>query len=643
MKYNQNNKPLVCMQTTSSCYKGTRKMQVKGILWHSTGANNPNIKRYVQPSDNDPNRNELLRIIGTNSNKNDWNHKEVEAGLNAWIGKLADSTVAAVQTMPWNYRPWGCYKGNLGSCNNGWIQFEICEDSLSDANYFNKVYQEACELTAYLCTLYNLDPYGVTTCDRANNVPIILCHQDSYKLGLGSNHGDIYHWFNRYGKDMNDVRKDVAALINKPQIQPTPSPTATKPLLRKGSSGTEVKQLQENLNKLGYNCGKADGVFGNNTELAVRNFQKDNGLTADGIVGNATYTAIDKALSTPIITEKKYSVLRKGSSGAEVKDLQNKLIQVGYYLGTYGADGSYGDATVTAVRKFQKDNNLSVDGEAGQNTRSTLDKKIPLVKQENQEIVKHLSAINTNDFSVQPIVNWAENERNYTEKESLSYLNDKTKNAGNDNYTKYAQEIDALESYVTKVQGQPWCSTFVTDGFINTYGVEKGLNMLCQPRTNSYAACCEDAANYYKKAGRWHTIPQVGDQVFFKTSKYQYAHTGIVVEVTSNEVTTIEGNTSSEPGVVYNGGAVTKKHYPINYANFKGFGRPKYEQKKEFTPYVVRVKVTSLNVRSGPGTNYSIVQTLNGGAYTIVKEENGFGLLKSGIGWIMLEYTEKVK
>ena len=125
MKYNQNNKPLVCMQTTSSCYKGTRKMQVKGILWHSTGANNPNIKRYVQPSDNDSNRNELLRIIGTNGNKNDWNHVEVEAGLNAWIGKLADGTVAAVQTMPWDYRPWGCGSSNLGSCNNGWIQFEI--------------------------------------------------------------------------------------------------------------------------------------------------------------------------------------------------------------------------------------------------------------------------------------------------------------------------------------------------------------------------------------------------------------------------------------------------------------------------------------------------------------------------------------
>lgn len=71
-------------------------MQIKGILWHSTGANNPNIKRYVQPSDNDVNRAKLLEIIGTNGNKNDWNHIERQAGLNAWVGKLADGTVGCV-------------------------------------------------------------------------------------------------------------------------------------------------------------------------------------------------------------------------------------------------------------------------------------------------------------------------------------------------------------------------------------------------------------------------------------------------------------------------------------------------------------------------------------------------------------------
>ena len=56
MKYNDKNPPLVCMQTQSTCYKGTGKMQIKGVLWHDTGANNPNLKRYVQPSDDAPDR-----------------------------------------------------------------------------------------------------------------------------------------------------------------------------------------------------------------------------------------------------------------------------------------------------------------------------------------------------------------------------------------------------------------------------------------------------------------------------------------------------------------------------------------------------------------------------------------------------------
>lgn len=213
MKYNKNNKPLMCMQTQSTCYKGTRKMTVKGILWHSTGANNPWLKRYVQPSDNDPNRERLLSLLGRNNNGNDWNHIKREAGLNCWVGKLADGTVTTVQTMPWDYRPWGCGSGKKGSCNSGWIQFEICESDLTNRDYFNKVYQEACEITAYLCKMYGIDPHGTVKVNGIS-VPTILCHWDSYKLGMGSGHSDVYHWFEKHGKDMNDVQDDVAALMN---------------------------------------------------------------------------------------------------------------------------------------------------------------------------------------------------------------------------------------------------------------------------------------------------------------------------------------------------------------------------------------------------------------------------------------------
>lgn len=187
-------------------------MTVKGVLWHSTGANNPNLKRYVQPYETDSNYDALIALLGKNNNRNDWNHATVQAGLNCWIGKLADGSVTTVQTMPWDYRPWGCSSGAKGSCNDGWIQFEICEDGLTDASYFKAVYQEACEITAYLCKLYGIDPHG-TVKHCGIEVPTILCHKDSYTYGLGSGHADVLHWFPKFGKTMADARDDVAALL----------------------------------------------------------------------------------------------------------------------------------------------------------------------------------------------------------------------------------------------------------------------------------------------------------------------------------------------------------------------------------------------------------------------------------------------
>jgi hypothetical protein len=114
--------------------------------------------------------------------------------------------------MPWDYKPWGCGSGSKGSCNNGWIQFEICEDGLTDKAYFEKVYKEACEITAYLCDMYDIDPEGTVRVNGVD-VPTILCHADSYKLGFGSNHGDVNHWFPKHGKSMATARADVAKLM----------------------------------------------------------------------------------------------------------------------------------------------------------------------------------------------------------------------------------------------------------------------------------------------------------------------------------------------------------------------------------------------------------------------------------------------
>lgn len=219
-----NYKPFICMMTNSTCYKNTCKMTVKGVLWHSTGADNPWLKRYVQPTEDNPNRQAILDKLGVNKNRNDWNHIEKQAGLNAWIGKFADGSVGTVQAMPWDYRPWGCgtrYKNGY-SCNDHWIQFEICEDDLHDKAYAQAVWGEAVRFTAYICEMYGLDPMG-TVPFHGKDVPVILDHKTSWEYGFGSGHGDIRHWFPKIlGKDMADARKEVRAIIDGDKPQPVP-------------------------------------------------------------------------------------------------------------------------------------------------------------------------------------------------------------------------------------------------------------------------------------------------------------------------------------------------------------------------------------------------------------------------------------
>ena len=177
-----------CFLTGNDCYKAGRTIIPKGVMVHSTGANNPSLKRYVQPNDG---------LIGENTNGNDWNRPGVGACVHAFIGKLKDGTIATYQTLPWTMRGWHC--GDNG--NNTHISFEICEDDLSDNAYFAAVYQEAVELTAYLCKQFDLDPLADG---------VVICHQEGYRRGIASNHSDVLHWFPKHGKTMDDFRKDVA-------------------------------------------------------------------------------------------------------------------------------------------------------------------------------------------------------------------------------------------------------------------------------------------------------------------------------------------------------------------------------------------------------------------------------------------------
>lgn len=181
--------------TNNACYKAGRTITPKGIMVHSTGANNPNLKRYVGPDDG---------LLGKNQYNNHWNTDKPggrQVCVHAFIGKLADGTIATYQTLPWNMRGWHCGSGSQGSGNDTHISFEICEDNLADSAYFNAVYKEAVELCVYLCRQYGI---------RAER-PYLICHSEGHELGIASNHGDVMHWFPKHGKSMDTFRAEVKA------------------------------------------------------------------------------------------------------------------------------------------------------------------------------------------------------------------------------------------------------------------------------------------------------------------------------------------------------------------------------------------------------------------------------------------------
>ena len=245
----------------------------------------------------------------------------------------------------------------------------------------------------------------------------------------------------------------------------------------------------------------------------------------------------------------------------------------------------------------------------------------------------------------------------YKEKASNASLDSKTANAGSKNYTKYARDFDQKYPnwYNGKKNGYAWCDMFVDWCFLTAFGYEKALKLLCQPERSAGAGCTY-SLRYYKAKGQFHTSgPQPGDQIFFGTSLDNSTHTGIVESVDKKQVHTIEGNTSDQ---------VARRNYSLTNSRILGYGRPAYDAlgntspEKPVTPaappatdvpFLVKVSIRDLNIRKGPGTNYSRTGYYTGiGVFTIVAvqtgqgSDTGWGKLKSGAGWISLDYCKKL-
>ena len=159
-----------------------------------------------------------------------------------------------------------------------------------------------------------------------------------------------------------------------PDAEPKATASTTATVLSLGDKGAVVAELQKELQAAGYYTADIDGVYGSATEDAVKGIQVAANLKVDGVVDEKTRAALQKSAAVTASPERSYlsedNILRRGSRGATVTDLQEKLRATRHYRGAI--DGIYGSETEQAIRSFQRSQNLDEDGLAGPKTLSAL-------------------------------------------------------------------------------------------------------------------------------------------------------------------------------------------------------------------------------------------------------------------------------
>lgn len=163
---------------------------------------------------------------------------------------------------------------------------------------------------------------------------------------------------------------------------------------------------------------------------------------------------------------------------------------------------------------------------------------------------------------INKVINIAKGEIGYLEKRNNSKLDDKTANAGENNYTKYWRDIKP------DYQGQPWCACFVTWCFVKAFGEDNARKLL---KHYPYVYCPTMATLFTLNSS-----PKQGDIVIFKHNG-EFTHTGIVTNVNGDYFATVEGNTSSGSTIVANGGSVCQKGYYTSNLLGTKFCRPNYK------------------------------------------------------------------
>lgn len=182
---------IVSLQNNSPKYDyGNLDIIPVGIVVHSTGANNPYLKRYVYAPDE----------LGVNQYENWFGGPNSNYVLpHGAIGKDESGNVRVAQILPYTKACQCSGKGSMGSYNynngEGYIQFEIAEDGLDDEDYFNRAFDTAADYCVFLMKLFPTI--------ELNNV---VSHREAHDRGYASGHVDPENWLPKFGKDMGWFR-----------------------------------------------------------------------------------------------------------------------------------------------------------------------------------------------------------------------------------------------------------------------------------------------------------------------------------------------------------------------------------------------------------------------------------------------------
>lgn len=189
----------------------------------------------------------------------------------------------------------------------------------------------------------------------------------------------------------------------------------------------------------------------------------------------------------------------------------------------------------------------------------------------------------------------------YLEKRSAAYLDDFQRNAGYNNYTKFARDVNSWGQ--PGCQGQPWCAVYQFWKLTKALGLKTALQIMGGGFYN-----CRNVTRHAQSKETWKKAPKKGALIIFRNG----SHIGSVNKYDTQYVYTNEGNTSSTPGVVVNGGSCCNKKYKLNAPVIDGYVWIDYGTEEQTstdtavklnkTPkYVGKVTATELNVRSWAG------------------------------------------